>query len=404
MTVSELPADVQFALTAAHGKRIGRRKRRILFLIHSTETFSALEPVIEELRHRSELFELLFVALPRNYGSAGLHDYVGLEKTRAFLEEKGLDPIPLRGEDTGDLGTLIRLAPDFMFRQSPWDGDVPPAVHVQWMAFANLCYVPYVTMIVEEPDRLYDQDFHNACDLIFCESEFHLEEYRKHRRLGANGVHATGYPRLEAFAKALDADAGSWPVDVPDGVPRVIWAPHHSFGDWLTRSTFGYHAATMLEEAMRGRLSILFRPHPALRDKLVDFDLMTYGEFDEYVAAFDAAELCAVDTASEYIGTFAASDCMITDGVGFFAEYMLTGKPMFQTRRPDNKPLNSFGDWLVEACEPIDDTDALRRLLDELAEGRHEDAYAALREDRRTALREMSFGAAVRIADLLEQA
>lgn len=401
----ELPNSLSFTIAGAALKRAGRQRRRVAFLIHSPETYSALEPVVRQLRNRPEHFELLFFALPRNFTGRAGDPCSGLETCFRFLARKGLEPIALAGRHLSDLETLIRLAPDFVFRQAPWDNDVPPVFDSSLLSFTNLCYVPYGVLMVDEPLRQYNQPFHNACDLIFSETEFHHSSYREHRALGLQGVHHTGHPRLEQFTLDLERlhDA-AWPLaSASEDTPRLIWAPHHTFArDWLNLSTFLIHRDAMLNEARRGRVSILLRPHPALRQRLVSCNLMSADAYDDYLRQFAAAGCSGVDAGEEYIASFAASDALITDGLGFFAEYMLTGKPLIRTRRADGGALNAFANWLVEACDDVHDGAQLQATLDALGDHCYVDPHAAARLERRDRLLAQSSGASQRIADTLQ--
>lgn len=122
MTARDLPSSsLQSAISAAALKRIGRARKRVVFLVHSPETFSALEPVIEEMQRRPEAFDLVFFALPRSYSGLSTSKFSGMESTFVFLDQKGLKPIGLAGRSMADLETLVRLAPDYIFRQAPWD-------------------------------------------------------------------------------------------------------------------------------------------------------------------------------------------------------------------------------------------------------------------------------------------
>jgi CDP-Glycerol:Poly(glycerophosphate) glycerophosphotransferase len=408
MSARDLPtSSLQYALAAAAVKRSGRvgARRRVAFLIHSPETFSALEPVVDELQRRSHAFETMFFALPRNYTGGAGGPYTGTEATYLFLDQKGLNPIALPGRNLDDLETLIRLCPDFIFRQSPWETDVPAIFNSQMLSFAQLCYVPYGLATVEKPGHQYNQSFHNACDLIFCESEFSLEGYKNHRALGLQGVQMTGYPRFEQFLVELNAADAAWPLPAEADVPRVMWAPHHTLSSaWLGFSTFMVHKDRMLEEARRGRISILLRPHPALRERLESGQLMSGAEYDAYLRAFAAAGCSGVDSERQYIDRFVASDCLITDGLGFFSEYLLTGKPLIRTRRSDSAPLNAFAQWMVEACDDVDDGDELQAVLDCLGERRYVDTKGELRLERQRALAKLAEAASRRVVDALEAA
>jgi hypothetical protein len=404
MSARDLPSSLQTLLSSAALKRLGRTRKRVVFLIHAPELFSAVEPVVEEMQRRTDAFDLVFAALPRSYsGQRALH-FSGLESTYLFLDRKDLRPIALAGRSERDLETLIGLAPDYIFRQSPWDQDIPAVFDSALLGFAHLCYVPYGLATVRQPAFQYNQPFHNACDFIFCENEVEFAAYADHRVMGAHGVRISGYPRFERLLAALAAaDAHDWPLAAPRGVPRVIWAPHHSLDpSWLGYSTFLQHKDAMLDEARRGRISLLLRPHPALKERLVALGLMDGADYDAYLQAFAGAGCSGVDSDREFVRSFAASDALITDGLGFFSEYMLTAKPLIRTRRPDSSPLNTFAQWLVEACDNVDDGTQLHAVLEALATHRYDDRLARQRAERRQVLAAMGEGASSRIVDALQ--
>lgn len=395
---------LDYALKAAAVKRHHRSRRRVVFLIHAAEIFSALEPVIEELQRRSDRFELIFVALPRNY-SGRVGECGHLQPTFDFLQARGLAPIAMKGQGVGDLARLVHLAPDFIFRQTPWEHHIPSVFNSRMLGFAQLCYVPYGMGTIEKPVQQYDQPFHNHCDLVFAESQYHLERYAQHRAMGTHGVVLTGYPRFEAFVRQLEGPPPAWPLACDDDMPRVLWAPHHSVErTWLNYSTFMDHKDRMLEEARRGRISILFRPHPALAEKLSASGHMGADDYAAYLQAFEATASSGVDRAEGYIGQFAASDLLITDGLGFFSEYLLTGKPLVRTWKAGAEPMNHFGNWCAEAARLVHDGSELQALLDELGERRYQDDKLSMRLERRDVLMAMCLDASARVADALEAA
>ena len=401
MSSIDLPNSLRYTLATAAVKRGLRRRKRVAFIVHAPETFSAIEPVVAEMQRRPEEFELVFISVPRCYtGAAG--PYAGLETTHAFLAQKGLAPIAMPGATLDDLECLIRLAPDFIFRQSPWDNDIPPVFSSQMLSFSQLCYVPYGLGTLDKPFHQYNQPFHNACDFIFCESDYHYREFKAHREMSVQGVQVTGYPRFEQLLAEIARADATWPLAVPDDMPRVIWAPHHTVDNsWLGFSTFVAHKDRMLAEARRGRISILLRPHPALRERLTFTNTMSGSEYDAYVRAFADAGCSGVDLDREYIRSFVASDCLVTDGLSFFSDYMLTAKPMVRTRRADSSGMNSFTEWLCEACDTVDTGDELQAVLDSLGERRYVDRQLEARLERQNELVQLASGASRRIADAL---
>lgn len=393
---------LDYALKAAAIKRVGRKRRRVVFLVHAAEIFSAIEPVISELRRRDDRFEVIVIALPRNYsGKPGVCGH--LKETYEFLQASGQNPIAMSGQGITDLVRLVNLAPDFIFRQTPWEHHIPSVFSSRLLSFAQLCYVPYGMGTVEKPEHQYNQPFHNQCDLVFAESQYHLERYGEHRALGTQGVVLSGYPRFERFVQQLDEQLHPWPLSIPDDMPRVIWAPHHTVQrTWLNYSTFVDYKDLMLAEARRARISILFRPHPALGEKLVVSNQMTTQQWASYQAEWDAIGSSGIDRGEGYVEQFGASDLLITDGLGFFSEYLLTGKPLVRTWKAGAEPMNAFGEWCAQSARVVRDAKALQDVLDELGERRYEDEQVEMRLERRSVLVAMCQGAAARIVDTLE--
>jgi len=131
---------------------------------------------------------------------------------------------------------------------------------------------------------------------------------------------------------------------------------------------------------------------------------MSEADYAAWCAAIDATPYSRVDRNADYIGSFAASDLLITDGVGFFAEYLLTAKPLVRTRRAGSSPLNAFGNWMAEAFREVHSGDELQQVFDEIGERCYVDPFLEARLQRQAILSSLGVGAAERIADCLETA
>jgi hypothetical protein len=369
-----LATYLPFLALNATTKKSNRQKKRIVFLIHSAELFSGLELVIQNFLNDTERFECIFVALPRDY-STQAKVFTGEGEVFRFLDAKGLNPIAMTGKSYADLFYLIHLAPDYIFRQSPWDHHLPEPFRTPNLSFAKLCYVPYGLMLSGTENAQYNQPFHNFCDFIFSETDFHHNEFKNRRQLGDIGVHLTGSPRLESFDKHVAAHPeGVWPIQVPVNIPKIIWAPHHCFDPkWIGASTFFEHKDLFLEYAQRDDISILFRPHPAMREKVVASGKMSAAEYDHWLQAFESGPFSRLDNQSEYIDQMQASDFMVTDGISFFIEYLVTGKPLIRTGSAHARPLNALGEWLIKKFRNCADQESLRQILEQMVQHRYAD-------------------------------
>ena len=128
---------------------------------------------------------------------------------------------------------------------------------------------------------------------------------------------------------------------------KVIYAPHFSFPiegrpwkltwEW---GTFNWNGREILAYAEKHpEMRWVFKPHPLLRESIVQTGLMTKDETDAYYAKWERLGDVCYD--SDYKGLFLESRALITDGGTFLTEYGATGKPIIHLICPDNvlKPL-----------------------------------------------------------------
>lgn len=373
-----LPTYLSFMAVNAMSRRFGRLRKKVLFLIHSAELFSAIETVVHRFLADVQRFECVFVALPKDY-SAQATRFTGEGEVFEFLKAKGLDPLVMTGKSHADLFYLMHLAPDYIFRQSPWDHHLPEPFRSPNLSFAKLCYVPYGMMLSGTENAQYNQPFHNFCDFIFSETDFHHDEFKNRRQLGELGVHLTGSPRMESFVRRVqEQPQGAWPIDVPQGIPKIMWAPHHCFNPkWIGASTFFENKDLFLSYAQRDDISILFRPHPAMREKVVGSGKMTAVEYDRWLAEFESGPYSRLDRQLDYIDQMQASDAMVTDGISFFVEYLVTGKPLIRTHAAQARSLNDFGEWLVQRFRSCEGSESLSQVLEDMVQHRYTDGEKA---------------------------
>lgn len=100
----------------------------------------------------------------------------------------------------------------------------------------------------------------------------------------------------------------------------------------------------MLEMARKYRdhIQIAFKPHPLLRNKLID--LWGKEKTDEYYSKWKGSENTCVQE-GEYVDLFKTSDAMIHDSSSFIGEYLYVNKPVLRTVKDklDMTAHNKFG-------------------------------------------------------------
>lgn len=233
-----------------------------------------------------------------------------------------------------------------------------------------LCYSPYGIMMIDEAWQ-YNKRFHNVAWKLFLQSEYHRALAQKLAfNKGSNAVVA-GEARYDEFAAAAGADP--WKAQECRKI-RVIWSPHHSFGesDRLRRESFLWSAESMMKLAIeyKDRIQFAFKPHPRLLSELYKHPDWGKDRADAFFKFWETSENTQLET-GVYTELFRQSDALIHDCNSFIAEYMYTGKAaMFLARNMDfiRSGLNALGNEALDAhylgtCE-----DEIRVFLNSLLE------------------------------------
>jgi hypothetical protein len=342
-------------------------KKRILFLVHTAEFFSSFELILNQFLLDKENFECFVVVGPQDYTGKS-KSFSGSQKVFDFLTQNEINSIKLEENEVHDTTILQKINPDYIFRQTPWDHLIPPSFRIGNLPKAKICYVPYAEMIIDTGDAQYNQPFHHACSFIFADNLFHFNEYKKYQDKDTQRIHLVGSTRYEKFSQFITKnEKNHWPINIPKGTPKIIWAPHHCYDpNWIGAATFLENKNLFLEYASRKDVSIIFRPHPALIDKLISSGTISIDEYDEWLSAFESSPYSRCDTEIDYIGLMCASDYMITDGISFLEEYLVTKKPLIRTISKNVKRMNEHGEKLVNLHRPCHDTLSLNQVLNEI--------------------------------------
>jgi hypothetical protein len=381
-----------------------RSRIRCLFLIHHPTAWSAIREVVDVMRH-SQDFEPVVMSLPHRFPM--LNTMGGEQEVHAMLQAQGYPHVRIR-DDAQHLALdhVKAIAPAVVFRQAPWDHDLPGCLSADRLSFTRLCYVPYGYMTARIEPQQFDQQLHRLAWRIFCPDEAHRQMSAQHNLYGGINCRVTGYPKFDHLARHAGT-SGSWPLAGIAGQPqpyRLIWAPHFTFqGDWLKFGVFDQIAADMvaLARAHPSALQIVMRPHPALREAMLAAPSGSH--LSNFLTAWMACGNTALSTEQEYADLFAASDAMLTDGLSFFSEYQLFDKPLVFFERDDHMGFNAAGQELLPGMYRVTAMSAFASLLQDLRQGRESDEVAHARHRIAQALRPFPGQAAVRIVDAIRQ-
>ncbi|MGN1360242.1 MAG: hypothetical protein ACI4X9_07315, partial [Kiritimatiellia bacterium] len=88
----------------------------------------------------------------------------------------------------------------------------------------------------------------------------------------------------------------------------------------------------------------VFMPHPALASQVVRTGLMSENGWRAYLDRW--RRIGTVWTDGDYFDLFRSSNCLVTDGESFLAEYLPSGAPVIDLNRESEVPYSAFGQRL----------------------------------------------------------
>jgi len=213
------------------------------------------------------------------------------------------------------------------------------------------CYVPYNFGNSHLLKLFHDQDLHNFVWTLFAESEIHKEYSNHYARNKGTNVFVSGFPGTDNFLTDQEEVSDIWKNEE---VKKIIWAPHHTIDDGKSAIKYSsfkiyYQYMYSLLDQYKGKIEIIFKPHPILKIKLYNDKEWGKEKTDAYYESWANHPFGGLND-SDYTNLFKTSDALIHDSGSFLIEYLYTGKPVLRTDRDDSIPerLNSFGKMAYE--------------------------------------------------------
>lgn len=207
-----------------------------------------------------------------------------------------------------------KFNPDIIFYQHPWYVETTQGP-VVCSKFALTAYIPYYFPI--ETDKVdYYLRFHQYVQNYYILDEYTKEKYGYKMDNGGANLKVVGYPHLDYFLSNQESDEG-----------YIIYAPHWTVAEkGLAYSTFEWSGKFLLEYAKKSGKKWIFKPHPLLNKALIDNNIMSKDEVEDYYKSWD--EIGIRYEGGDYLELFNKSSMMITDSSSFLGEYFITGKPL----------------------------------------------------------------------------
>ena len=121
-----------------------------------------------------------------------------------------------------------------------------------------------------------------------------------------------------------------------------------------------------LAESAEG-IGWVFMPHPALASQVVRTGLMSESGWLAYLERW--RRIGAVWTDGDYFDLLRSSNCLVTDGESFLAEYLPSGAPVIDLNRESEVPYSEFGQRLRATYYAAASVEDVRERLASLMRG-----------------------------------
>lgn len=368
------------------------RRIRVVFLTFYFEAWDALADIYEQMDADSR-FDVDVISIPRRFSKD--KPFAEEDRVSEFLTRQGVRHLRFNFEDSFEgLARIKALEPDYLFINYPWQRNYQPGYRVELLSeFTKVAYVPYYSLaLVNEPGEegvtpyLYTQRSNQLASLVFTQDPNTLDAYAKTSR-GNSYVHLTGTPKIDRLVRQVAAGGGGWPIE-SENSKRLLWAPHHSFFEaWFNFGLFPEIRTQMLNYARaHSDLDILLRPHPIMFSTLVEREVLTQSQLDDWLSAWNKLSNTGIDMDGSIADLFASSDYFVTDGISFLGEYPLaTGQPGIFMEKENHWPLSPLGKLAADANIRVNGFDQFEAALEKIVTAGFPDYSKSISDLRRAA-------------------
>ena len=326
---------------------VKHRKLRVCFLVSEVAKWN-MQNLYYEFKS-SDIFEP-FVLVSNLQDTNYRKPY---DETLSFFKSC-VDNVEIGWDEKVKFGIDIKkFKPDIIFYQQPWQ--IFPNQDIDYASdFALTCYFSYAIEDASDAIKNKVNSFLLKLWRYFVLSEDTKKQYRRELNYIFNNIIASGHPKLDVY-KYYDENKYEHKY--------VIYAPHHSFEKHsLKWGTFKWNGKYILEWAKKhSELNWVFKPHPRFRFALINNNIMSENEVDEYYSEW--AKIGEVCDSGNYFDLFKQSRCLITDCGSFLTEYLPTKQPVIRLVNKISKPLTDTNKKISKSYYQVKNIKMLKRTL-----------------------------------------
>lgn len=330
-----------------------KKKIKVAFIVSENAKWGY--QYLYELFEKSEKFEpIILITLLTSVHSGKDKTRYNTEENYDFFKKRGMN-VEYLYKDGIYLDLKKVFKPDIVFWDQPWD--LPKKYQPKAVSeYALTLYCSYCFEALEDSTS-YINNFHAYLYKYFVEHELNIDRYKRYSEFAQTNCVVTGYPKLDAYCKKLKEIPSVWKN--PENI-KIIYAPHHSFDNYLQLATFDKNHDFILNLAKKyPNTTWIFKPHPRLKYALLKMGYMTECEIEKYYEEW--AKIGTVYTQGDYFDIFKSSDAMITDCMSFLTEYLPSQKPLIRLMNPKARCCNKLGEKILGEYYNVYDNETLEK-------------------------------------------
>ena len=353
-----------------------KEKLKVVFTLHQAPRWKC--ETIYRLMEKDELFDpyvivtIPYVANPEYPSMKREH----FDETVEFFEKRNYRVLKGYDWEKKRYISFKKFKPDIIFYQHPWN------VAEKQSPLANsknslTCYVPYFVANAGN-DIEYNLDFHLQVFKHYILNDKIKDFYAQRMLNGGTNLVVAGHPQLDYFYLNRE--------EIDNAEKKyVIYAPHWSINVPVENyATFRWSGMFMLEYAKaHPEVQWVFKPHPILKYRLIDQNVMTSEEAEKYWSEWSSAGVTYED--GDYMDFFKHARAMVTDCGSFLTEFFLTKQPLIHMVSDCAIPYNPSAADIVKNYYKAHNVEELKQQLDTVIINR--DDY--MKSQRLCALEEM---------------
>lgn len=336
-------------------QKVKNEKLKVVFTLHQAEKWKC--ETIYRLMEQEKIFDpYILITIPESVNP----DYPSLKKnhfdeTIKFFTTRNYKVLEGYDWQKKEYIPFNEFSPDIIFYQQPWNVERQQGP-LETSKYALTCYVPYFIANAGN-DIEYGLDFHLQLFKHYILNEKIKSFYAQKMLNNGDNLVVSGHPQLDYFwlnRKEIDSAEKRY----------VIYAPHWSINVPVENyATFEWSGRFMLEYAKsHPEIEWIFKPHPILRHRLLNQNVMTEKEAEEYWREW--AKAGVVYESGDYMDFFKHARAMITDCGSFLTEFFLTKQPVIHMISDSAIPYNPSAADIVKNYYKAHNIDELERHLD----------------------------------------